>query len=480
MARHPLALAGTYRSQSPNASADFTMNWYPELIETGAGKSNLVLYPTPGLKLFVALTGASVRGIFSINNRTFAVAGTELQEILGNGTKVNRGTVSNDSLPVSMAASPTQLLLSSAGTAYVLTLATNVLTTIAAGTLANVSQVEYIDGFFLALNKDSQTFRISTVLDATSWPALQIITVSVFPDNIVGFIADHRELWVFGITKSVVYFDSGSAQIFDVIPGAIIEKGMVATHSPVRLDNTLFWLGGDERGAAMVWRAQGYTPNRVSNHAIEFAMQGYTTINDAIGYSYQDQGHSFYVLYFPTANATWVFDVASNLWHERAFLNLGAFEAHHSRNHTYAFGKHLVGDWKSGNVYEMSISIFDDDGSAIRRVRRAPHISNESKWMFHHQLQVDLETGVGPTSPLTDGAGDPRDPLMGLRWSDDGGHTWSNTHNRGVGKAGEYTKRAIWRRLGRSRDRIYEISASDAVPWRIIDAFLEVTPGNGA
>ena len=297
--RHPLALGGSYTSQSPNASADQTMNWYSESVETGAGKSKLVLYPTPGLSLFVALTGASVRGIFSINNRTFAVAGTGLSEILGNGTSVSRGTVADNGLPVSMAASPTQLLIASGGRAYVLTLATNVLTTIAAATLTNVSQVAYIDGFFLALNRDTQQFRISTVVDATSWPALQIIQVSVFPDNVLSMIASHRELWLFGITKSVVYYDSGSAQIFDVIPGATFEKGSIATWSPVNLDNTLFWLGGDERGAAMVWRANGYTPQRVSNHAIEFAMQGYTTINDAIGYSYQDQGHSFYVLYFP-------------------------------------------------------------------------------------------------------------------------------------------------------------------------------------
>ncbi|KKL08127.1 hypothetical protein LCGC14_2579000, partial [marine sediment metagenome] len=249
--RHPLALGGSYSSQSPNSSYDSTMNWYSESVETGAGKSKLVLYPTPGLSLFVALTGASVRGIFSINNRTFAVAGTGLSEILGNGTSVSRGTVADNGLPVSMAASPTQLLIASGGrayvltlatngTAYVLTLATNVLTTIAAATLTNVSQVAYIDGFFLALNRDTQQFRISTVVDATSWPALQIIQVSVFPDNVGSMIASHRELWLFGITKSVVYYDSGSAQIFDVIPGATFEKGSIATWSPVNLDNTLF------------------------------------------------------------------------------------------------------------------------------------------------------------------------------------------------------------------------------------------------
>lgn len=100
--------------------------------------------------------------------------------------------------------------------------------------------------------------------------------------------------------------------------------------------------------------------------------------------------------------------------------------------------------------------------------------------MFLHQLQIDVEAGVGPTPPLLDGAGDPRDPQLMLRWSDDGGHTWSNTYSVGFGKAGEYRTRAIWRRLGRSRDRIFEVSVSDPVPTRLIDAFLEVSPGSGA
>ena len=476
-----LGLAGgSYESQSPNVSADRTINFYPELVESGRGKASVVLYPTPGLSVFTTLVGSPVRGIFQINDRCFAVAGPTLYEIIGNGTNVSRGTVANDGLPVSMASSPTQLLISSGGTAYVLTLATNVLTTIASGTLANVAMVAYIDGFFLALLRNSQQFRISTVLDATSWPALQIIQVSVFPDDVLSMIATHRELVLGGRTKSVVYYDSGSTNIFDVIPGSLIEQGTIAAFSPVNLDNTVFWLGGDERGAAIVWRAQGYTPTRISNHAIEFAMQGYTTLTDAIGYAYQDQGHSFYVLYFPSADVTWVYDVATGLWAERAFWNNGVFEAHLARCHTYVFGKHLVGARNSGNIFEMSINHLDDAGSLIRRIRRAPVISEENLWLFHHQVEVDLETGVGPTPPLLDGAGNARDPMISLRFSDDGGHRWSNTYSVGAGKVGEYRKRAIWRRLGRSRERIYEVSVSDPVRWRLIDAYVQLSPGSGA
>ena len=478
--RHPLALGGSYASQSPLASADQTMNWYTELMESGAGKSQLVLYPTPGLAVFADLLGSSVRGNFATNGRSFAVSGDTLWELSSDGTKTNRGTVIDDAQPVSMAANQIQLLVASGGTAYILTLATNVLTTVAAATLTDVAKVVYIDSFFIALIKDSQTFRISKVLDGETWPADQFIAVSVFPDDVLSIIVDHRELWVLGRTRSVVYYVSGSPAILDVNPQSIMEEGIVAGDSAANLDNSILWLAGDERGQAMVKRAAGYTPQRVSNHAIEFAMQGYSTVSDARAYSYQDQGHAFYVLYFPAAGATWVYDVATNMWHERSFLRLGSPEAHHSQNHSFVFGKHLVGDWSSGNLYEMSIDLLDDAGSEIKRIRRVPHISEESKWYFHHQLQVDVETGLGPTPPLVDGNGNPRDPKMMLRWSDDGGHTWSNEHQRDAGKVGEYKKRVRWQRLGRSRDRVYEVSASDRIPWRVIDGYLDLSPGNGA
>lgn len=480
MARFGGFVGPSYASQSPNVSADRCVNFYPEIVEQSPYKTRVALYPTPGLSLFTALVGSPVRGLHLINDRVFAVAGPTLYEVFGNGTSVSRGTVANDGLPVSMASSTIELCIASGGTVYILTLATNVLTAIAAGTLTDVSQVAYIDGFFLALIKNSQIFRISAALNGLSWPGGQVIQVSVFPDNVVSMIADHRELWLLGKTKSVVYFDSGSAQIFDVIPGAFIEQGCGATFSSINLDNTIGWLGADERGAAIAWRAEGYTPKRVSNHAVEFAWQQYTTISDAIAYPYQDQGHSFAVVYFPTPDKTWVFDAATGMWHERGFLNLGVQEAHLGRCHVYAFGKHLVGDRKTGNVYEMSISFLDDNGSPIRRVRRAPHVSAEQKWLFFHQLQVDIEAGVAPIPPLLDGAGNPRPAQAMLRWSDDSAKTWSNEHAVGFGEAGEYKTRLIWRRLGRSRDRIFEVSFSDPVPIRIADAYIEVSSGSGA
>lgn len=565
----------SYSSQSPNADDQMCLNRYPEIIESGQGVSRIVLYPTPGIKTFCTLSDGPVRGQCKSELRSFAVGGSIFSEILSDGTKADYSPIANDGLPVSMAVGETQILIASAGLCYVFDLNANTLNQIPVGTLNNVSKVAYCMGFYIALFNNSHTFQASAVLDATSWPPLSVSTTNVFSDNLLAVLVDHLEVWLFGLTKSVVYYNSGNFPFpFDVQAGAVIEQGIVAANSPVRLDNSVFWLGGDERGVGIAWRAQGYTPARISNHAVEFAWQGYSRIDDAIGYAYQDQGHSFWVLYFPTANKTWVYDVATGMWHERGYWNKinGIFTAHRSQNHVYAFGKHLVGDWASAKIYEMAIDIYDDDGNPLRWIRRAPHISKEQQWQFHSQLQIYLEPGVGPQPPLLGPSDSPpfyilkdssgglwkltvsdsgilsttsvssgisgtyylndisdgsswqigvttgglltttsvaaanyanqwpiatspgflqgsiqisggllqttpaynaaRDPIIEIRWSDDGGATWSNVHEIGIGQAGNFRKRVMIRRLGRTRDRIYEIAGSDPVPYRIVGAYL--------
>lgn len=576
-----------YQSQSVNADAQMCMNWYLEIIESGQGASGMALYQTPGLKLFFnAPDPGPVRGDYTMNGRTFHVSANNVYEVgaLGTALHTYAASITNDALPVSFAGGPNQLLIASGGNAYVIDLTLNTLTLIPAVTLTNVSMVAYIDGFFLALIKNSNQIFASTLLDATSWPPLSTTKVSVFTDNVISIFADHRELAVAGPRASQVYFDSGNFPFpLDIIPGAFIEQGIAAQFSIVKIDNSVFWLGADERGQGIVWRMQGYNPVRISNHAIELAIQSYARMDDAVAFSYQDQGHSFYWLSFPTAQKTWVYDVATNMWHERGFWNTqaGVFNQHLAQYHTFNFGKHLVGGTASGKLYDMSIAYLDDVENPIRRVRRAPHISNEKEWMFHSQLQVDFETGVTPqplfpdnvvgttiftladsngvlwdvsvtdvgvlqtqlsmsgiatTIILNDGTNAaswrlgvtilgvltttsvalnplyPQNFLMGsitaatawnmgvtlggnltttqtstilsyrgpqamLRWSDDGGHSWSNLYNVDCGTAGNYLTRAIWRRLGRSRDRVYELSVSDPVPWRVVDAYLQASPG---
>jgi hypothetical protein len=467
----------SYSSQSLNADCQRCLNWYPEAIESGQGKGPMALYPREGLVLFSQLPTGPVRGEYTVNGRTFAVGGGVLYEVLANGTPNALTAVVDDGLPVYFAAGATQLAVCSGGNIYVLTLATNVITTVLVGALLGASsQIAFVDGFFLSLIFNSQKIQYSALEDATSWPGSNVFQVSVFPDNVAAIMTDHRELCIFGNTKIVVYYNSGDAtNPFVPIPGAFVEQGTIAAASPLRLDNTVMWMGGDERGAGIFWRAEGYRPTRVSNHAVETAWAGYSTISDLITFPYQNNGHSFAVLYFPTANATWVFDVATQMWHERDnFIGAtGKSQAYLARCHTFNFGKHLVGDWNSGNIYSLSTTVFTDNTLPIRWVRRAPHISAEQQQTYYGSLQVDLEAGLGPQPPLLDVSGNPRGPTLSLRWSNDGAKTWSNYYDVDCGQAGNYLTRAIWRRLGRARDRVYEISTTDPVPWRIIDAYLK-------
>jgi hypothetical protein len=437
--------------------------------------------------LFIPSTGP-VRGELTINGRSFAICGNGFFEIFANATFFNRGVVANDALPVTMAASPQQLLIASAGMAYVFDLIANTLTPIPGATFPGpVGQAAICDDFFILTIQASKQFFVSAALNANDWVSNGSAIVSVFPDNIVGMIVIHRQI-VFGSdTKIVTYFNSGNIFPFDVVPGSDMDQGLAAMSSYAPLNNTYLWLGADERGHGKVWMASGYTPQRVSNHAIEFAIQGYSRIDDAVAFVSQYQGHDFYCLYFPTPSVIWVYDTLTGMWHQESFTiaTTGQFQAAHRWNHTFNFGKHLVGDWGSGKVYEMHIPVMagttwqfgDDDGSPIVRVRRAPHISKSQRRQYFNELQILVEAGLGPIPPLRDSAGNPRGPILSMRFSNTSGKTWNNYVDRDCGQAGEFSKRLRWLRLGEGRDRIFEVRYSDTPAIRITDAYLDYDEG---
>jgi len=243
---------------------------------------------------------------------------------------------------------------------------------------------------------------------------------------------------------------------------------------PIRLRS--FWLGSDARGRGIVYRANGYTGTRISTHAIEWQIQQYGDLSDAIGYTYQQDGHAFYVLVFPSANATWVYDVATQAWHERAGWVDGEFTRHRG-NCQMAFNNEIViGDYENGNLYAFDLDVYADNGAAqrwLRSWRAMPAGADNTFRSTHHMLQLEGETGVG----LNSGQGE--DPQVMLRWSDDGGHTWSNEHWRSMGRIGAHGYRTIWRRLGMTmkiRDRVYEVSGTDPVKIFITAAELLVSP----
>jgi hypothetical protein len=472
-----------YTSRSSNVNAQRCVNMYPEVDETG--KHVIALYGTPGLTLKVTCAaGAAVRGMYATAAVLYIVCGAKLYSCTTGYALTERATLNTSSGVVRFAENPTQVMLVDGADGWIITKATNVATVISDVDFATApTHVSFIDTYFIVNDSGTQRFYISSQNDGTAWDALDFSSADGAPDNNFAVFADHRELWLFGDESTEVFYNSGNDDFpFDRIQGAFIEQGIAAPHSVAKIDNSIFWLGKSRQGQGIVWRAEGYTPKRVSKHSIETAIQGYGTISDAIGWSQQHDGHSFYWLTFPTASKTWVYDAATRMWHERAYREPADSTLIRHRANAYAFfgGEHIVGDYEDGRIFELDSSVYADDGDEMLALRASQYFHDKEALaeIYHHRFQVDIESGVG----LASGSGS--DPQIILRWSDDGAHNWSNEHYADVGSfaaigaIGEYRRRAIWNRLGKSRARVYEVSITDPVKRVFIAANVRATKGN--
>ena len=454
------------------------VNLFPEIIPEG-GLEPAFLNRAPGLRLLASIGNGPIRGLwdFSPDSTTaFVVSGNQLFKIDTSYTPTLLGNVAGTG-PVSMADNGTQLFIAANGPSYIYNNTTNVFQQITDPDFPGAVTVGYLDGYFVFNEPNSQRLWITALLDGLSVDPLDFVSAEGAPDDVTGIIVDHREVWVLGTNSVEVWYNAGTADFpLQRIQGAFNEIGCISPYSLAKLDNGVFWLGSDARGKGIVYRANGYTGTRISTHAVEWQIQQYNDISDAVAYTYQQDGHAFYVLIFPSANTTWVYDVATQAWHERAGFANGQFTRHRS-NCQMAFNNEIVvGDFQTGNIYAFDLEDYSDNGQIqkwYRTWRALPTGQNNFKRTAQHSLQLNCESGVG----LNLGQGS--NPQVMLRWSDDGGHTWSNEHWAPIGQIGAYGRRTFWRRLGMTlklRDRVYELSGTDPVKIAIMGAELILSP----
>ena len=507
-------LGQSYVARSVNAADARMINLFPEVLQEG--KEAGWLQRAPGLRLLATVGPGPIRGVWafaSSSSVAFVVSGNELYRIDTSYNATLLGSVSGSG-PVSMADNGTQLFVACDPDSYIYNNSTGVFSQINDPDFPGAKIVGYLDGYFVFTEPNSQRIWVTALLDGTSVDPLDFASAEGSPDGVVGMIVDHREVWIYGTRSVEVWYNAGTSDFpLQRIQGAFNEIGCEAAYTVTKMDNGLFWLGADARGRGVVYRANGYTGQRISTHAVEWHIQSYGNISDAIAYTYQQDGHSFYVLTFPSANKTWVYDVATQAWHERASGNENQYR--HRSNCQMAFDSEIiVGDFENGNIYALDMTVYADNGAIqkwLRSWRALPPGQNNLKRTAHHSLQLDCESGVGldyrdPLGPveienlydlllLEDGgellteAGDGillnesewgmMQPQVMLRWSDDGGHTWSSEHWAPMGAIGQYSQRVFWRRLGMTlklRDRVYELSGTDPVKIAIMGAELILSP----
>ncbi len=486
MPAYPAFIDGTNPSQSPLTDQEYTFNWFVENAEAAGAMAKASLYPTPGFRRFAATNQIGGRAMFAmgsgqtaVSGRAFGIVGPTFYEFFADGTWTIRGTVAVDGNPATICTNGDggfQVFLTSGNNGYCYDLLTNTLTLILPGA---ATQGGELYGYFVAFDAARNQIRISALFDGTTWDPTQFLARSIGADPWTAMlVTPYGNIFLPGSQTGEFLYNAGSFPFpFAPDPSGLIEEGIAATFSLQQAGKSAVWLSTNRNGGYQVQRAAGYTPQRISTHAIEDQIAGYARVDDAIGFTYEDRGHAFYLLTFPTAGVTHVYDFITSKWHDRGhwIAEQNRSDGLHPTFHCFAFSKHLMADRTTGVVYQMDAAFgMDVDDRPLRRVRRAPAVVNQRQRIFFPLFEVLLQAGVG----LASGQGSL--PLVMMRKSDNGGRTWSNERSANAGEIGKFGTRLRFLNTGSARLRVFEISASDPVPFRLTDAYLQITPSTEA
>lgn len=454
----------SHKARAGTISPQRLVNLYPEVMPAD-DKAQITVLGTSGMDLFKEVGPGPIWGLHLLGSLVYVVSGNSVYTLNSTGTATSIGSIGTVASNVDMDDNGEEVIIVNSGAGWLATPTT--LTQIVDADFLSPSSVTSVDGFAIFTETGTDTFFKSAQLDASSYDALDFDVADGDSDILVKAKSLQKELWLFGERSIEIWYNAGGGGFpYQRIQGGFLNRGCAAKLSVVQEDNSLYWLGDDR----ICYRNTGYAMERISTHAVENEIRQYTTISDAHSFIYTENGHKFYCMTFPTELKTWCFDIATAAWHERESYEKGRWRANGFVN---AFGKNLVGDFENGNIYELSLDVFTENGDHLIRKAVSNIITNQSNRFIVDEFLLDIEAGVG----LISGQGS--DPIITLRFSDDGGKTWSYEKNKSIGSIGNYSKQIKWQRLGQSSKggRIFEITVSDPVRIAIGSAYAMITPG---
>jgi hypothetical protein len=521
-------VGASYTAPSIYQDAQECINFFPEIDPTkGQGDRGIVaLYPTGGLVTKAQLYAGQVRALHTMSGGQYliAVSNRFVYKIDNSFTATQIGTLSTSTGYVEITDNQTT---DNGLTAYIVdgiarytwVASSNTFATLPAsdGPWTGASSCDVVDNYIIYNQPDTQNWAATDLGLAVSTTGYYG-TKDGAPDNLVALIVDHRQVYLLGEVTTEVWVDVGN-QItgiisfpFQRISGTTMQHGCAAKGSIARFGESFAFVSKDTRGTATIGVMAGYTYQKISTHAVENTLAG-KVISDAVAYTYRVEGHEFYVVTFPSIDLTWVYDLATQQWHKWLSYSNGEYHRHRSNCGAFFNNMNIVGDYANGKIYSVERDVYTEDGNTIRRLRRAPHLVLDLQREYFDELQIQFQPGVGiggfsvksgevisdpyyipSNGTLKIGADSivyigpintlyvtPSDAITNpeamLRWSNDGGSTWSNEHWVSIGQQGKYKNRAIWRRLGMARDRIFEVAISSPVKAVIVSANLKSSVG---
>lgn len=431
-----------------------TLNFYPQVVESGNAPQVSALLPTPGLVKRFEFSG-SIRGLYALNSAVLVVAGKTLYRVDKNDTVKKIGSIAGTDI-VYFADNSIHVMITGPG-AYKYNIREETLRSIpvsdSTGFMGAVD-VTLLDSRFVWTVPNSGKIQWSTLLETTT-SGLNYATAEAKSDNLVRTITLNGQLWLIGEKTTEVWVSTGNPDLpFQRMSGAFLPVGCSAKNSVCVFGGGLAWLTRSEHGQAQIITTQGYQAQRISNHAIETEIANYEHTDDAYSFAYQQDGHAFLVMTFPSAKKTWCYDATTGMWHERSYYNLSKYQHEHHRAMTHSFfnGEHLVGDRSNGIVYRLCPDCSTDNLEPILRERVTPVINLQGSQLVFDAVELILQVGQQENTK----------PVVRLDWSDDRGKSWSKDRTLDFGAIGEFDKRTVFNRLGQSRNRVFRLRISDS------------------
>jgi len=447
----------SYVHRSLPLSAQRMVNCYLEAAPPSA-KTFAAVPQIYGIRQLATVGDSYLRGGIVRNGIPYVVAGETLYKLAATGVATALGSVPGYGY-VDMAGDEENIMLVSRGRGWYWNGIT--VQEIADEDFPGAEWVENLDGYYIVGAVGSGKFYISSNRNPAEWDGLGFASAEKYPDDLVSGIVANGEIYLFGKESFEVWFNSGDPDFpLERSSAGFGDIGCLSRFGTAKADNSVFFLGHD----GVIYRLNGYQPQRVSTHAIEQAIEDYAD-KTCYAQSFNEGGHKFVAFTFD--DNTWVYDIATQLWHERVSFNLPNWRPLFILR---AFDMWIVGDFYTNTIGVLDPNMFAEFGETLRCSATSPPVSEDNKRVTSSRLELVFEQGVG--LPVGQGA----DPKIMLRWSDTGGRKWSSEHWRSFGKIGEYTKRAVWNRLGQARDRVYEYAISDPVRRTLILATTDATP----
>lgn len=458
---------GSYEHKSRPLTNQISRNWWPQIQGTKKARSEYILQSFYGLKVFKDQSGGSDRGMLFNQGKLYKITDTTLYSVSITGDHTALGSIPGSNRCFMKAMGAQVIIANGSGAIYVWDGTT--LTQNTSGSLGTPRGVAVLNNQAIYDNGSGQSFDVSDVGSPSSISGLNNASAESFSDDLLIPYAYRETLYLCGRDTIELWWNSGQGNPpFDRIQGAVINVGLEAIHSMADTPDFVFLLGSDKQFHSLTGGSSA-VDTIISTPAMAKQILGYLVTSDCIGWTMQLEGQWFYVATFPTQNVTWVYPVGGE-WFQWGGGTNGRIRAN---SYALAYGKHLVAEHDTGNIYELDSETYTDAGQTIIRTRQCAPIHSglvgqDNKPFEMNGLEFVLETGIGAIS------GQGSDPRLIVSVSRDGGKTFGTERFLRVGALGERIT-VTTGGFGRfTSSCVIKVQASEPIYWAIYGITAEI------